>query len=154
MVVGGAGAVVTSQDGGTTWQERTTPTSDQLNSVAYGNATFVAAGGYSGDVITSSDGIGWNLQAGILAPQAWYRIVYYDDVFLVMGSYGDVYSSTDGTVWTEVDTPASDALFCGTADGSGVTLAGSDGTIIQLDPPSATDPSGGGGGCFIQSAVP
>jgi photosystem II stability/assembly factor-like uncharacterized protein len=154
VVVGYGGEVVTSQDDGATWQPQTSVTSNNLRSVAYGNGTFVAAGGINNDVITSPDGINWTLHTGILPIQTCYSIVFYDDVFLAIGSHGFVYSSSDGTVWSPVNVPAASTLFCGTTDGPGVTMVGLNGAIIQLEPPPGL--GGGGsssGGCFISSMV-
>ena len=113
----------------------------------------MAAGGINGDVITSPDGINWTLQAGILPIQTCYSIVFYDDVFLAIGSHGMVYSSSDGTAWSSVNVPDASALFCGIADGPGVTVVGLNGAIIQLDPPPTASLSTGGGGCFIATAA-
>jgi len=155
VVVGYGGEVVTSQDNGATWQVQTSVTSNNLRSVAYGNGTFVAAGGSNGDVITSTDGIAWTLWGGILPLQTCYRIVFYDDVFLAIGSNGYVYSSSDGTAWSAVNVPAASTLFCGIADGPGVTVVGLNGAIIQLEPPPGLGGGGGSssGGCFISSLV-
>jgi len=83
-----------------------------------------------------------------------YSITFYDDVFLAVGSDGDVYSSTDGTAWDSVSVPTDRTLFCGTADGPGFTAVGMNGAIIQLDPPppSPRGAGGDGGGCFIETA--
>jgi photosystem II stability/assembly factor-like uncharacterized protein len=155
VVVGYGGEVVTSQDDGVSWQVQTSVTGNNLKSVAYGNGVFVAAGGINNDVITSTDGINWNLQAGILPIQTCYSIVFYDDVFLAIGSHGRVYSSSDGTAWSSVNVPNASTFFCGIADGPGVTVVGLNGAIIQLEPPPGL--GGGGdsssGGCFISSVV-
>ena len=158
VVVGDGGAVVASQDGGVTWPVQTSGTSEHLKGVAYGNGLFVAAGGYNGDVITSPDGINWTLYANILSLMPCYSMVFYDDVFLAIGSSGRIYSSSDGTAWSSVDIPATSSLFCGTTDGPGATVVGLNGAIIQLEPPSSTSPSGvggdgGGGGCFISHVI-
>jgi hypothetical protein len=119
----------------------------------------VAAGSSNEDVITSTDGIDWTLHASILPIQTCYSIVFYDDVFLAIGSNGYVYSSSDGTAWSSVNVPAASTFFCGIADGPGVTVVGLDGAIIQLEPPESASMSpsggggGGGGGCFINSVV-
>ena len=129
-------------------------TTDHLSSVAYGNGTFVATGGFNQEVITSPDGITWTLQAVTLPIQTCYSIVFYDDVFLAIGSNGWVYSSSDGTAWSSVNTPATNTLFCGIADGPGVTMVGLNGAVIQLDPPPGLGGGGGGsssGGCFISA---
>jgi photosystem II stability/assembly factor-like uncharacterized protein len=151
VVVGDNGTVVTSQDDGATWQVQAAVTTNNLKSVAYGNGTFVAAGGINNDVITSPDGINWTLQAGILPIQTCYSIVFYDGVFLAVGSSGLVYSSSDGTAWSSVNVPDTSTLFCATTDGPGVTVVGLNGAIIQLEPPPPG--SSGGGGCFISSVV-
>ena len=155
VVVGYGGEVVTSQDDGATWQVQTSFTTNNLRSVAFGNGTFVAAGGINNDVITSPDGINWTLHAGILPIQTCYSIIFYDDVFLAIGSHGWVYSSSDGTAWSPVTVPATSTLFCGTADGPGVTVVGLNGAVIQLEPTTGLGGGGGssGGVCFINTLV-
>ena len=155
VVVGDGGTVFTSQDDAATWQVQAAGTGENLKSVAYGNSTFVAAGGINGHVITSPNGIDWTLHDGILPIQTCYSIVFYDDVFLAIGSSGSIYSSSDGTAWSSVGVPDASTFFCGTADGPGVTVVGLNGAIIQLEPPTSTISAGGGGGggCFISTVV-
>jgi hypothetical protein len=51
VAVGILGTILTSPDG-VTWTERTSGTSRNLNSVTYGNGTFMAVGEY-GTIVTS-----------------------------------------------------------------------------------------------------
>ena len=56
---GNSGTILTSSDNGTTWDNRTTGTSNHLYGVSYGQSTFVGVGA-SGTIITSSDGTTWD----------------------------------------------------------------------------------------------
>ena len=55
--VGSSGTILTSSDG-TSWDNRTSGTSEILVGVTYGNSTFVTTG-ISGTILTSSDGTTW-----------------------------------------------------------------------------------------------
>ena len=55
--VGESGTILTSSDG-TSWDNRTSGTTNHLYGVTYGNGTFVIVGD-SGTILTSSDGTTW-----------------------------------------------------------------------------------------------
>ena len=64
VIVGASGKAATSTDA-TTWTLRTTPTANGLESVWYGNGTFIAVTDISGtadNILVSYDGITWTLR--------------------------------------------------------------------------------------------
>jgi hypothetical protein len=76
VVVGAAGTLITSVDGGASWVLQTPITTTNLNAVTYGHQ-FIAVGD-SGGIYTSTDGMAW-------APQA------------VAGATGNLYSVSHGS---------------------------------------------------------
>ena len=57
MAVGFSGNILTSSDG-SSWDNRTSGTSNGLYGVTYGNSTFVAVGD-NGTILASPDGTTW-----------------------------------------------------------------------------------------------
>ena len=55
--VGTSGTILTSSDG-SSWTERTSGVTANLNGVTYGNELYIVVGS-SGTIITSSDGTSW-----------------------------------------------------------------------------------------------
>jgi len=64
VVVGLSGNIVRSTDNGSSWDNETSPTANNLYGVTFGNNTFVGVGsqvGYSGTIIRSTDnGSSWD----------------------------------------------------------------------------------------------
>ena len=59
VAVGHEGVIFTSNDNGTSWQQKTSKTTDDLLSVAFNGKRFLAVG-TNGVVLTSKDGATWN----------------------------------------------------------------------------------------------
>jgi len=102
VVVGSSGSVRTSPDG-ITWTSRTTPTTKQLNSVAWTGSQFVAVG-ESGTVITSPDGVNWTARTSgatdtFTAVGANASLIVAS-TFPFPGSTSALYTSPDGITWT------------------------------------------------------
>ena len=57
IVVGASGTILTSSDG-SSWTERTSGVTVNLNGISYGDELYVVVGS-SGTIITSSDGTTW-----------------------------------------------------------------------------------------------
>lgn len=105
------------------WVRRPVPTPNSaLNSIAYGNGTFVAVGNNS-FVARSTDGITWSTgTAG--AYGTLKRIRFMDGQFVALGSSDKLIYSPDGASWTVSTLPRAD--FWDIAYGNGVyVLAGS-----------------------------
>jgi hypothetical protein len=120
---------------GTSWTQITIGSSQRLNSIAYGNATFVVSLGATGNsVYTSTDGISWTLQSGVLPATQSFALVY-GTKFIAMpyGTTTGGYSS-NGTSWTSMTVPAGSYNQIGYS--GGVYLAASYGTTDAI---SSTD---------------
>lgn len=102
----------TSSDGDT-WTERTCPVDGNLNSVAYGNSTFVAVGvsGANERVVTSTNGTSWTSRT--FSNQALLERVVWDEtssLFYALGSdqtssEAQLSTSPDGITWTKRSIP-------------------------------------------------
>lgn len=95
VVVGDDGIILTSKDG-ITWTSQTSPTTNNLNKVIYGDK-FIAVGD-DATIISSDDGILWNLHS----TAEHYKlkgITYNNDTYIACGDEV-VYRSTDGITWT------------------------------------------------------
>jgi hypothetical protein len=76
-------------------------------------------------VAVSSDGKVWN-EVTVSAEYAVLRTIFHDSSeFIVAGSWGDVFTSADGSNWAQRQTPVRDVSYTGAAwDGSRLFLAG------------------------------
>jgi len=93
------GYVATSTDG-ISWTERAAGTTEQLWSLDYQNARFIA-GGSSGDIVISSDGINWTkYESGTAA--AIEGVGYIDGGYFLFTNTSYIGSSYDGQTFTPV----------------------------------------------------
>jgi len=116
---------------GTSWTQITIGSSQRLNSIAYGNSTFVVSLGATGNsVYTSSNGSSWTLQSGVLPATAGFALVYGTKFVAV--PYGTTTGgySTNGTSWTSMTVPAGNYNQIGYTNG--VYLAVSYGTTDAI----------------------
>jgi pimeloyl-ACP methyl ester carboxylesterase len=126
------GWVFVSQDG-TNWSQHSLAVTNGMFSrrVAFGNGRFVAVGGddnNSGTIVTSLNGTSWQ-QVGSGA--TFNDICYGSGHFVAVGSYGTIFSSTDGLSWSKQNS-STGASLRRVAYGNGhfVTI-GDLGTILQ-----------------------
>ena len=99
MTVGQSGYILTSSDG-TSWDNRTSGTSNYLYGVTYGNSTFVAVGD-SGNILTSSDGISWDNRTSGTSNDL-NGVSYENSTFVAVGENGTIVTSSDGITWTSL----------------------------------------------------
>ncbi len=99
VAVGSTGIILTSPDGAN-WTERSSGTTDYLDSVTHGDSTFVAVGG-SGTILTSTDGISWEHRTSG-SSETLVGVTYGDSTFKAVANDGPgtVLTSTDGISWT------------------------------------------------------
>jgi hypothetical protein len=75
----------------------------QLNSITFGNNTFVAVGN-TGTILSSHDGLTWTeenfMDSGTI--EDLNGVAYGNDVFVAVGNHGTILVSPDGEVWTEI----------------------------------------------------
>jgi hypothetical protein len=96
VVVGQEGQLITSTDTVTWTTRNSNAVGAWLEAAAFGNGTFVVAGG--GQVRTSTDGITWNIRTfGNAEPI--FEIIFQAGVFIAAGRYS-IQTSVDGTTWT------------------------------------------------------
>ena len=117
VMVGQSGTIMTSSDG-TSWDNRTSGTSNGLYGVTYGNSTFVAVGHYE-TILTSSDGTTWTSRtsgrtnssglsyknsSGWTYTDYLEGITYGNSIFVTVGrgedGSGTIMTSSDGINWT------------------------------------------------------
>ena len=86
--------------GAVTWTTRTSNFgSTDINSVAYGNNLWVAAG-YTGQLRTSTDGTTWTTQTSNFGNTTINSVAYGNNLFVAGGNSGQLRTSTDATTWT------------------------------------------------------
>lgn len=119
------------QEAGELWYRRSAPgLVNDLNSVAYGNGTFVAVGKAT-SVARSTDGIQWLAgSAGSFGDLS--RIRFVNGQFVALGNSNKLLFSDDGSSWTPRTVPATSTLDI--AFGNGVYVLATD-----LDPLRSTD---------------
>lgn len=131
VLVGTNGEIQTSTNG-STWTKRTPAggyTGD-FYAATYGNGRFVIMGASS--IQWSTDGITWNLAATQIAVIAG---TYGAGVFVAVGVAGRIYSSPDGSTWTQ-RTPGSGyaSAFAAVTFGAGLFFALGASGEIQASP--------------------
>jgi hypothetical protein len=82
------------------WHERPAPSGYGLQSMAYGNNTFVGAGEF-GTIFTSPDGVVWTGRSASYFGYDFHGIAYGKDTFVAVGDLGSIYTSPDGATWTQ-----------------------------------------------------
>jgi len=99
---GSYGAILTTEDGGITWDKRLYGITTALFDVTYANNTFVAVGENCA-IFTSSDGIGWtSSDAPPCSNYLLQSIAYGNNKFVTVGSSGSagfISTSPDGMTW-------------------------------------------------------
>ncbi len=98
FVVVGHGASVASSTNGVTWSSHSAP-EGQWQSVAYGDAKFVALSAVNSGLeeMTSGDGVHWIAHAG--PSGQWTGITYGAGRFLAVSVSGQLVTSTNGINW-------------------------------------------------------
>jgi hypothetical protein len=108
LVAGGSsGRIATSTDGGITWTYRaglasTSWSTSNVNSICWNGSQFLAVGSNSA-VATSTDGINWTYNTGILTLHGsqTYQTVIWTGSFYIAGATRLIATSTNGTTWQD-----------------------------------------------------
>ena len=91
VAVGVAGQIFTSSDG-VTWAAAVSPTSYDLNEVAFGNGLFVVAGDNNlapdATILTSSDGVNWQQDASTYTAENARGVAFADGQFVIPSNDG------------------------------------------------------------------
>jgi hypothetical protein len=102
VIVGAAGSISSSTDGGATWTSRTSNLgANDINVVTYGLGIFVA-GGAAGTITTSTDGITWTARTANVGTNSVISISLANNIFFAgaAGATTSMSTSTDGITWT------------------------------------------------------
>ncbi len=154
VAVGAYGAIIHSPDLATLpWTVSRPPVNGDLNAVAFGNGTYVAAGtgtDTSGMILTSTDATNWFKQSWTNAnTRSINGLAYGAGVFVAVGERGGIWSSEDGTNWIQqrLDAGKSDHLngivyqedfgFVTVGD-KGAVLTSTDGLLWETNLPPTT----------------
>ena len=105
VAVGYKGAIRTSSDNGSSWDNGTSGTTKYFNEVVYGDSTFIAVG-ESGKIITSSDnGSSWDNSTQAQTTAALTGVAFGDDVGIAVASTDILRSRNDnGSNWVRSNT--------------------------------------------------
>lgn len=122
------GIVATSDDYGTSWIDRTAPTANYINSIAFGNSTFVICC-YAGTIFTSPDGVTWTARTSGTTNNL-DSIVWTGSQFVVVGASGTILTSPDGVTWTARTSGTALSLNSVSASPSLIVAGGASGTIL------------------------
>jgi hypothetical protein len=80
------------------WVSRPSGTASNLNSVAYGNNTFVAVGD-AVTILSSPNGMTWTKRVNGGGPKGFTGVAYGNNRFIALGE-GNIATSADGVTWT------------------------------------------------------
>ena len=131
------------------WVSRSSGTTVDLNSVAYGINIFVAVGdGLT--ILSSPDGITWTKRVSRVGAAGLNGVTYSNDRFIAIGPH-DIASSTDGISWTTNTLGSAkglDAIAYGAATFVGVNALGNvatspDGSVWTAQSTGSIAPLGG-----------
>jgi hypothetical protein len=136
VAVGDSGRIALSSDG-VIWSAQNSNSTENLNSVTWGNGLFVAVG-HLGRIVTSPDGVTWSIRNSNTS-NLLQSVVWADTQFVAVGSDGTVNRSKDGLNWSSISNGV-DIVFTALAyhdmfvavGGNGKILTSSDGITWTL----------------------
>ena len=96
--VGDNGLIITSSDG-TTWDNKTSGTSEKIKGITYGNGIYVTIA-TNGVIYTSTDTDTWTLRSSGTTNDLW-AVEFGNGEFLAGGT-NVVIKSNDGITWTQI----------------------------------------------------
>ena len=100
VAVGKTGAIRTSSDNGSSWDNGTSGTTYYFNEVAYGDSTFIAVG-QNGRIYTSSDnGTTWSRATWDGSSAHLTGLAYGNNVSIAVSSSNVIKSTDNGSNWT------------------------------------------------------
>ena len=124
------------------WVDRTqafsvTALGGAINGMAYGNGIYVAVGNNNNQfsVQTSSDTITWTVRLGSAAAVEARAVAYGNyrgnKTWVVVGSGGIIFSSTDSNTWIQRTSPTANILNAASYGNNVFVAAGATGTLIS-----------------------
>jgi hypothetical protein len=136
IAVGNNGLILRSIDGGATWEQHASGTTENLYCVAWGYAygvtTWVAVGA-TGIILKSVDGIDWSEANGSPYGGALYGVVWAG-VFIAVGASGVIMTSDDlGATWEAKSSGTLEDLLSISYDDGTYVILGTNATVIVGD---------------------
>lgn len=120
LAVGTGGSILHSADGAS-WSAAASPTTDDLEGIAFAASKFVAVGA-AGRIVTSSDGMTWaTVSSG--TSTALKGITSGTAGFVAVGQAGIVLHSANGTAWISASIPGAKGDLLAVAFGNGLYIA-------------------------------
>ncbi len=144
LLVGRAGEVYATS-ASTAWRRLTTGTSDPKQAVLYAGGRWISVGSNTDAITraavipiqTSTDGITWKPAAPNSAFAPLTAVAYGQQRYVAVGPASAIFTSPDGTTWTQ--RPISNtAAFSSLAAGPSAFVAGSSGSSIYSSPDGTT----------------
>lgn len=130
IVVASGGMILTSADE-SLWTASTSPTSEQLNSVAWTGSQAVAVGN-GGAIVTSPTGVEWtNQNSG--TGRNLRCVVQAGGQLVAVGDSGAILTSPDGVAWTNRTSPTVQALYGVAWTGAQIVAVGDGTTLSSAD---------------------
>jgi hypothetical protein len=131
ILVGNSGLAYWSLDGDT-WNPIATGTTKHILDVDWSTVTGYVIAGEAAMLRTSSDLISWTSRSlpGSPTGDAYALTIGASGRIFLSGSLGGaIYSSDDGTTWTQTILGASDSIYCGASSASETVFGSSSGRI-------------------------
>ena len=125
FVAGGPNGTVMFSASGARWRMRATPTTQNLECIAYGNRTYVAGG--DSVIVSSRNGIKW--QATTVS--IWVRNIEFVNGWFVATGQTGVLASHDGLTWESIDVHGNASDLSTLVSGNGI-LVGAVGLNLYL----------------------
>ena len=140
VAVGDQGRIFTTTNVATVdWTPRNSGTSNALNGVAFLNGRFFATGA-AGTLLTSSDGITWDLPLDAKTNNTLRSVTFTPlspgAQYVAVGDGGVVTTSTDGNTWNAItlaSAPDLRSVIVGGASGTRFLAVGSGGAVAFSD---------------------
>lgn len=133
VVVGGSGTILTTDDGGLSWTQRTSGVADRLEDVAILTSGTGWAAGVSGIILKTTDGgTSWAAQTSGVTDALRDIVALDESVAVAVGDIGLILRTIDGGLnWNTVNSGVVDPLTGVCFIGSVGWAVGSAGTIIK-----------------------
>ena len=123
--VGDAGTVLKTLDG-VTWDALTSNTIEDLHGIAANGAILLAVGANGAAILSSDAGATWTT-VDIGGTATLVDITWTGSTFIAVGGGSNIFTTTDGLVWTKRSAPQLASLTCVAGNATGALTCGLDG---------------------------